>query len=143
MSLAEEYLAARGLPLSIAQVNGIEIDLHPDRAKIEQRLGVGCIRLWTFASEILWFPVYNREGEKISWSGRGLPSVDGKLKFVSPLKNSGFPTGIRAAGAGFFRLSKSAGTLSVTIETLSGERSPNTSKRRLLNEPNSQAQDRT
>ena len=39
MSLAEIYLAERGLPLSIAEVNGIEIDLHPDRAKIEQRLG--------------------------------------------------------------------------------------------------------
>src|SRR5262249_20597208 len=54
VSLAEEYLAERGLPLSIAQVNGIEIDLHPDRAKIEGRLGVDCVPLWRCATEILW-----------------------------------------------------------------------------------------
>jgi len=94
MSLAEEYLAERGLPLSIAQVNGIEIDLHPDRTKIEGRLGVGCVPLWTFASEILWFPVYDRQGERISWTGRGLPTVNDNPKFVSPTKKSGFPTGI-------------------------------------------------
>lgn len=92
--LGEQYLLARGLPLDVAQVNGIEIDPHPERVKIEERLGVNCVPLWTFASEILWFPLYNKERERISWIGRGLPTIGGKPKFVSPTKSSGIPTGI-------------------------------------------------
>jgi hypothetical protein len=92
--LGEQYLVARGLPLDVAQVNGIEIDLHPQRIKIEERLGVGCVPLWTFASEILWFPIYNKENKRVSWIGRGLPTVGDNPKFVSPTKKSGFPTGI-------------------------------------------------
>jgi uncharacterized protein DUF3854/uncharacterized protein DUF3631 len=94
MSLAEQYLLERGLPIEVAQVNGIEIDLKPDRAKIEQRLGVGCIALWTFAAELLWVPLYNREWKRISWLARGLPTIGGKPKFVCPTKSSGLPTGL-------------------------------------------------
>src|SRR6516225_5530358 len=95
MSLAEIYLAERGLPLSIAEVNGIEIDLHPDRTKIEGRLGVGCVPLWRCATAILWFPLYtSKDRNSHSWIARGLPTVDGNPKFVAPTKKSGFPTGI-------------------------------------------------
>jgi hypothetical protein len=94
LSLAEKYLIDRGLPLEIAQINGIEIDQHLDRAKIEERLGVGCVPLWTFASEILWFPLYDKECKRISWTARGLPTIGNNPKFVSPTKKSGIPTGI-------------------------------------------------
>ena len=95
MTLAERYLVERGLPLEIAQSNGIEIDLHPDRAKIEQRLGVGCVPLWRCATEILWFPLYtSKDRNNYSWIARGLPTVDGNPKFVAPSKKSGLPTGI-------------------------------------------------
>ena len=94
VSLAEKYLADRGLPLPIAQVNGVEIDLHPDRAKIEERLGAGCIAVWTFAAEVLWFPLYNKKRERVSWLARGLPTIGGNPKFVCPTKSSGLPTGL-------------------------------------------------
>ena len=55
---------------------------------------MGCVPLWTFATEILWFPLYNKERERVSWTGRGLPTIGGKPKFVSPTKTSGIPTGI-------------------------------------------------
>jgi putative DNA primase/helicase len=94
MSLAEQYLLERGLPVEVARVNGIEIDLNPERAKIEERLGAGCIALWTFAAEVLWFPQYNKERERVSWLARGLPTIGGKPKFVCPTKSSGLPTGL-------------------------------------------------
>src|SRR5262249_34095078 len=93
-TLGEQYLLERGLPLEGARINGIEIDTRPERGKVEERLGAGCVPLWTFATEILWFPLYNRENERISWTGRGLPTVGGYPKFVAPTKKSGFPTGI-------------------------------------------------
>jgi hypothetical protein len=90
----EKYLLARGLSVDVARVNGIEFDLHPERARTEQRLGVGCVPLWTFATEILWFPQYNKERETVSWLARGLTTIGGKPKFVAPTKKSGIPTGI-------------------------------------------------
>jgi len=90
----EKYLLDRGLSLDVARVNGIEFDLHPERARTEERLGVGCVPLWTFATEVLWFSLYNKERERVSWLGRGLPTIGGKPKFVSPTTKSGIPTGI-------------------------------------------------
>jgi putative DNA primase/helicase len=95
MSLAEQYLIERGIPIEIAIVNGIEFDSQPSRDKTEQRLGVGCVPLWKYASEILWLPVYtSADRNNHSWIARGLPTIDGTPKFVAPTRRSWFPTGI-------------------------------------------------
>ena len=94
MSLSEQYLLSRGVPLEVATVNGIEIDLEPSRDRTESRLGVGCVPLWKVAVEILWFRAYSgKDRDKYSWVARALPTIDGHPKFVAPTKKSGFHTG--------------------------------------------------
>jgi len=95
MSLAEQYLIERGLPIEIAIVNGIEFDPHPTRERTEQRLGVGCVPLWKSATEILWIPLYtSADRNNHSWIARRLPTVDGQPKFVAPTRKSGLATGV-------------------------------------------------
>jgi hypothetical protein len=95
MSLSEQYLLSRGVPLEVATVNGIEIDLEPSRDRTESRLGVGCVPLWKVAVEILWVRAYSgKDRDKYSWIARALPTIDGHPKFVAPTKKSGFPTGV-------------------------------------------------
>jgi hypothetical protein len=95
MSLAEQYLIERGIPIEIAIINGIEFDLNPARERTEQRLGVGCVPLWKSATEILWIPLYtSADRNNHSWIARRLPTVDGQPKFVAPTKKSGLATGV-------------------------------------------------
>jgi hypothetical protein len=95
MSLGEQYLIDRGIPIPVATVNGIEFDLNPTREEIEKRLGVGCVPLWKTATEILWIRVYTSpDRNKYSWLARPFPVIDGQAKFVAPTKKSGLATGI-------------------------------------------------
>jgi len=95
MSLAEQYLIERGLPIEIAVVNGIEFDPNPTPERTEQRLGVECVPLWKSATEILWIPLYtSADRNNHSWIARRLPTVDGQPKFVAPTRKSGLATGV-------------------------------------------------
>jgi Protein of unknown function (DUF3631)/Domain of unknown function (DUF3854) len=91
MNLAGDYLMQRGLQLETATGNGVEIDLAPQRERIVERLGKGCVPLWNLAQAIVWFRVRNLAGATLSWIARPLPTLNGGPKFVTAAGGTGPP----------------------------------------------------
>ncbi len=92
---ARLYLRERGVLEETFIKHGGEIDspLHP--SKISQRLArnydhVCRSDLWRRVSAVLWFKVWNFNGELVHYLARPLPSY-GEAKFVAPIGSDSMP----------------------------------------------------
>ena len=85
--LCHEYLAARGISDYAIKRNGLElVCLNQKRAK--DRLGR---HLPHGTNEVIWFPLYDRQSNIVSWIARPLPTINPQEKFICPLGSNGVP----------------------------------------------------
>jgi hypothetical protein len=89
MSLAQDYLAQRGITEETAKLYGLEFDDRVSSKLATERLGRG----WPKGevNEIIWFPITDSSGELISWIARVLPTNSRIPKFVCAVKSDGPP----------------------------------------------------
>jgi Domain of unknown function (DUF3854)/Protein of unknown function (DUF3631) len=89
-SLAEGYLAQRGITMETAKAYGLELDVLPSGKKVKERLSRG---LPKSVNEVIWFPIYGQDGSILFHIARVLPTItlpDGKkLRFLCPLGSEG------------------------------------------------------
>jgi Domain of unknown function (DUF3854) len=84
MSLGEDYLLARGIPLQFALDHGVQIDQAPTVGRIISKLGADLKvsengpTLSKAAKEILWFPLYDQKGKNGDYIARVLPTPTGE-----------------------------------------------------------------
>jgi hypothetical protein len=88
MQLGLDYLVARGITEETIRLHGIEIDDRIIAKKIKSRLGLGFPQGY---NEVLWFPLYDAQGNLIDWIARPLPTMANQPKFVCPAGSSGVP----------------------------------------------------
>jgi hypothetical protein len=88
MSLATEYLAARGITEDTAKLYHLELDDRVSLKIVKTRLGRG---LPQGVVEVLWFPIYDSAGNLICWIARPLPTLADLGKFLCPVGSAGIP----------------------------------------------------
>jgi hypothetical protein len=92
---ARLYLLERGVLEEIFTKYGGEIDSQLNASKIAARLArnhdhVSRSNLWAQVSAVLWFKVWNGDGELVHYIARPLPSY-GEAKFVAPIGSDSMP----------------------------------------------------
>jgi putative DNA primase/helicase len=87
--LGQLYLIERGINLDTAHKYGVEFDNRVSSKMANERLGRG----WPKGevNEVLWFPVYDPNGNIVSWIARPLPNNFLLPRFVCPNGSGGPP----------------------------------------------------
>jgi Protein of unknown function (DUF3631)/Domain of unknown function (DUF3854) len=89
MKLAQAYLRDRGIKDETVKIHGLELDARASDKTVKDRLGRSLAK--SGVNEIIWIPIYDAQGNGVSWIARPLPNIFGLPKYICPLGSDGTP----------------------------------------------------